>query len=71
MKSDPTERPKASWPLLLLVCGFTGLLLYEAQAVFIPIGLAFLFSLVLSSPVESLHRLGMPRPLSALLILVV
>jgi predicted PurR-regulated permease PerM len=69
MNSDPTERPRASWPLLLLVCGFAGLLLYEAQAVFIPIGLAVLFSLLLSSPVESLHRLGMPRPLSALLIL--
>jgi predicted PurR-regulated permease PerM len=81
MSSDPkndtlsaassAERPKASWPLMLLIYGLVGLLLYEAQSVFIPIGLAVLFALVLSSPVESLHRRGIPRAISGVLILVV
>jgi predicted PurR-regulated permease PerM len=64
-------RPRSSWPLLLLVCGLCGVLLYFAQAVFIPIALAILFALVLSSPVEMLHRRGLPRSLSAILILMV
>ncbi|HEY5103225.1 MAG TPA: AI-2E family transporter [Steroidobacteraceae bacterium] len=66
-----TPRPRSSWPLLLLVLGLCGVLLYFAQAVFIPIALAILFALVLSSPVEVLHRRGLPRSLSAILILVV
>ena len=66
-----TPRPRSSWPLLLLVCGLSGVLLYFAQAVFIPIALAVLFALVLSSPVEALHRRGLPRSLSAILILVI
>lgn len=66
-----SERPKSSVPLLVLVFGLCGLLLYVAQSVFIPIALAVLFALVLSSPVEALHRLGLPRSLSAILILVV
>jgi predicted PurR-regulated permease PerM len=48
-----------------------GVLLYFAQAVFIPIAFAVLFALVLSSPVELLHRRGLPRSLSAILILVI
>jgi predicted PurR-regulated permease PerM len=46
-------------------------LLYFAHTAFIPVALALLFALILSSPVELLHRLGMPRGLSALLILIV
>jgi predicted PurR-regulated permease PerM len=56
---------------LLLVYGLCGVLLYFAQAVFIPIAFAVLFALVLSSPVELLHRRGLPRSLSAILILVI
>jgi predicted PurR-regulated permease PerM len=67
--SPVRTRPRSSWPLLLLVCGLTGVLLYFAQSVFIPIALAILFALVLSSPVEVLHRRGLPRSLSAILIL--
>ena len=51
-----SPRPRSSWPLLLLVCGLCAVLLYFAQAVFIPVALAILFALVLSSPVEALHR---------------
>jgi predicted PurR-regulated permease PerM len=47
-----------------------GALLYFAHAAFIPVALALLFALILSSPVELLHKIGMPRGLSALLILV-
>jgi len=54
----------------ILVLGALGLLLYEAHAAFTPIALALLFALILSSPVEALHRWGVPRGVSALLILV-
>jgi predicted PurR-regulated permease PerM len=64
-------RPKSSRALLLLVCGLCGVLLYFAQAVFIPVALAILFALVLSSAVEALHRIRLPRSLSAILILVI
>jgi predicted PurR-regulated permease PerM len=72
--SDPgnaDRRPKSSIPVLLLVCGLCGVLLYVASAVAIPIALAVLFALVLSSPVEALHRKGLPRSLSAALILMI
>ena len=58
-------------PVLLLVCGLCGVLLYVASAVVIPIALGVLFALVLSSPVEALHRKGLPRSLSAILILMI
>ena len=53
-----------------LVIGALGLLLYEAHAAFTPIALALLFALILSSPVEALHRWRVPRGVSALLILI-
>jgi predicted PurR-regulated permease PerM len=53
--------------LLFLV----GALLYVGHSAFIPVALALLAALILSSPVEMLFRLGLPRSLSALLILVV
>lgn len=46
-------------------------LLYFAHAAFIPVALALLFALILSSPVELLHKIGMPRGMSALLILII
>ena len=52
--------------LLFLIGG----LLYVAHAAFIPVALAMLAALILSSPVEALFRLGLPRGLSALLILI-
>jgi predicted PurR-regulated permease PerM len=54
----------------LLVIGAVGLLLYEAHAAFTPIALALLFALILSSPVEALHRWRVPRGVSALLIFI-
>ena len=52
--------------LLFLIGG----LLYVAHAAFIPVALAMLAGLILSSPVEALFRLGLPRGLGAVLILV-
>jgi predicted PurR-regulated permease PerM len=48
-----------------------GLLLYEAHNAFVPVALALLMGLVLSGPVEGLHKHRVPRSLSAVLILVV
>src|SRR5580700_6381311 len=52
--------------LLLLV----GALLYVGHSAFIPVALALLAGLILSSPVEMLFRFGLPRGFSALLILL-
>jgi predicted PurR-regulated permease PerM len=61
--------PHTSTALRVLVAIHCLVLLYFAHAAFIPIALALLFALVLSSPVETLHRKGLPRSLSAILIL--
>ncbi len=67
-RSEAGSAPSAAQ---LLAWGALGLLLYEAHAAFVPIALALLLALVLSGPVEALHRLRVPRGVSALLILVV
>jgi predicted PurR-regulated permease PerM len=55
----------------LLVAGAAGLLLYFGHVAFIPVALALLIFLVLSGPVEALHCRGIPRPLSAAVMLAV
>jgi predicted PurR-regulated permease PerM len=55
----------------LLVWGAIGVLLYVAHVAFIPVALALLFGLILSAPVEALHKRRVPRSLSASLILVI
>jgi predicted PurR-regulated permease PerM len=47
-----------------------GALLYVGHVAFIPVALAMLAGLILSSPVEALFRLGLSRGFSALLILL-
>jgi predicted PurR-regulated permease PerM len=54
----------------VIVWGALGLLLYVAHAAFIPVALALLFALILSGPVEALHKTHIPRSVSASLILV-
>src|ERR1700721_2207323 len=54
----------------LIVWGAGGLLFFYANVALFPVGLALLFGLVLSGPVEALHRIRVPRSLSAALILV-
>jgi predicted PurR-regulated permease PerM len=62
---------RASVSVRVLALLAVGALLYFGHAVFIPIALAILFSLILTAPVEALHRLGLPRSLSAILIMAV
>ncbi len=56
--------------LVLLAFGAGAALLYFAHAVFVPIALSVLFALLLSAPVEALHRKGLPRVACATLILL-
>ena len=65
------QRPRSPVTLILLVSGLTGALLSFARGAFIPVALALLFALLLSSPVEALHRKGLPRSVSALVILAI
>jgi predicted PurR-regulated permease PerM len=58
-------------PGKLILFGALGLLLFEAHVAFVPIALALLLALILSSPVEALHRLHVPRGVSAFLILLI
>jgi predicted PurR-regulated permease PerM len=61
---------RTSAAIKLIVWGAFGVLLYVAHEAFIPVALALLFGLVLSGPVEALHKSHVPRSLSAALILV-
>ena len=71
LKRIGASSPGSSVAIRLLVALAIGALLYFAHAVFIPIALAVLLSLLLTAPVEALHRRGLPRSASALLVLVV
>jgi predicted PurR-regulated permease PerM len=55
----------------VIVIGAIGLLLYVGHTAFVPVALALLFALILSGPVEGLHRMRVPRSVGALLILIV
>jgi predicted PurR-regulated permease PerM len=66
---DPVR--KSTTAARLLVCGAAGVLLYVAHAAFIPVALALLLALVLSGPVEALHKKRIPRSVSAVVILVI
>lgn len=57
--------------ILIVAAGLVGTLLYFAHAACIPIALSVLFALLLSGPVEALNQKGLPRSVSALLILLV
>jgi len=74
-QATPLVRPnapalRASLSLRVLAALAIGALLYVAHAAFIPIALGVLFSLILTAPVEALHRLGAPRSVSAVVVLV-
>jgi predicted PurR-regulated permease PerM len=46
-------------------------LLYVGHAAFIPVALAGLLALVLTGPVEALHRIGVPRSVSAFVVVLI
>jgi predicted PurR-regulated permease PerM len=56
--------------LQFLVAGAFGLLLYFGHAAFVPVALALLLALVLSGPVEALHKWRVSRSISAAVILI-
>jgi predicted PurR-regulated permease PerM len=60
--------PAVGRALVTLAVLGVGTLLYFARVAFVPIVLAALFALILSSAVEWLHRCRIPRALSAILI---
>jgi predicted PurR-regulated permease PerM len=64
-------RPRPLTAAKVFVLGAIGTLLYVAHVAFIPVALALLFALILSGPVEALHRRRIPRSLSAFLILLI
>jgi predicted PurR-regulated permease PerM len=57
-------------PTKILLYAALAILMYIAHTAFIPVALALLFALVLSGPVEALHRKRIPRSVSATIILV-
>jgi predicted PurR-regulated permease PerM len=67
---EPASRARQLIPSTLLAWGVFGLLLYVAHAAFVPIALALLLALILSGPVEALHKYRVSRSLSAMFILV-
>lgn len=66
-KSLPVRRSPLA--VRILAAALIGALLYFAHTAFVPIVMAILFSLILSTPVEALHRRGLPRSAAALLVL--
>ncbi len=76
---EPEDRPpdaprylaRASRALVVIATVAVAALLYFAREVFVPVALAVLFALVLSSTVEGLHRIRIPRAVSAFLMLLV
>lgn len=69
-RNVPSTGPTRLTAPKILALGSLGLLLYVAHAAFVPVALALLFALVLSGPVETLHKLRIPRSLSAVVIIV-
>ena len=68
--ASPRYMARASRALLVLATVTVAALLYFGHEVFIPVALALLFAMVLSNAVEGLHRLGLPRAVSAFLMLL-
>ena len=70
-KEPPTSGMRPVTAAKAILWGALGILLYIAHAAFAPVALALLFGLILSSPVEALHKKRVPRSLSAALILII
>jgi predicted PurR-regulated permease PerM len=69
--TSPRHLARASRSLLVLATVTVGALLYFGHEVFIPVALSLLFAMVLSNAVEGLHRLKLPRAVSAFLMLLI
>jgi predicted PurR-regulated permease PerM len=64
------SRARSSVAAVTLAMTAVGVLVYIAHAALVPIALSLLFALLLSAPVEALNRHGLPRSVSALMILL-
>lgn len=71
LRARVQRRASSSLPLRVLAAIAVGAVLYYGHAAFIPVALAVLFWLVLTTPVEALHRHGVPRSAAAILFLLV
>lgn len=69
-RARPQRRSLNVLPLRVLALTAVGAVLYFGHEAFVPVVLAVLFSLVLTTPVEALHRRGLPRGVAAVLILL-
>lgn len=69
--ASPRYLARASRSLMVLAALAVAAMLYFGHEVFIPVALALLFAMVLSNAVEGLHRWGLPRAVSALLMLLI
>ena len=69
--ASPRYLARASRALVVLATLAVAAMLYFGHEVFIPVALALLFAMVLSNAVEGLHRWGLPRVVSALLMLLI
>lgn len=66
----PARVARSSTATRTLATVAVGTLLYFAHAVVVPVVLAVLFALILTAPVEALHRFKVPRVLTALALLL-
>lgn len=65
-----TRVARSSTSMRTLAILAVGAFLYMAHAVVIPVVLAILFALILTAPVEALHRFRVPRGVTALALLL-
>jgi predicted PurR-regulated permease PerM len=66
----PARATRSSPSIRALAVLAVGTVLYVAHAVVIPVVLAILFALILTAPVEALHRYRIPRSMTALALLL-
>jgi predicted PurR-regulated permease PerM len=70
-ESGVVARVHSCRALLVLATVAVGAVVYVAREVFIPVALALLFSIILSSAVEGLRARGMPRTVAAGLLMAI
>ena len=66
----PTRVTRSSTSIRALAILAAGTFLYVAHAVIVPVVMAILFALILTTPVEVLHRYKIPRSVTALALLL-
>src|SRR5262245_42372591 len=70
VESPPLQNGHAAFPLYILLVLAIFFTLYAFAVFFLPVFMAFLFSLLLSPAVRALKRLRIPEPAGAAIILL-